>query len=92
MKRDIVKAKQIVDLIEQYADKHGISPSVLAALYLKIYQPTPTEVEESEYVMNLMDEDGLIKLQAHPDTGEHLFQLTSRGHDFIANYEPLKAG
>jgi hypothetical protein len=92
MKRDIFKAKQIADLIEQYADKYGIAPATLASLYLTTYRPSAEEVEVSEYVVKLMGEEGLIKMETHPLTGESLFQLTSRGHDFIANYEPLKAG
>lgn len=92
MKRDIAKAKQIVDLIECHADKHGIAPTRLAALYLQTYHPSAAELEESEYIMKLMDEEGLIRLEHHPVTGESLIQLTSLGHDFIDNYEPLKAG
>lgn len=92
MKRDIAKAKQIVDLIECHADKFGIATTRLAALYLNTYQPSAAELEESEYIMKLMDEEGLIRLKQHPVTGESLIQLTSLGHDFIDNYEPLKAG
>lgn len=83
MRRNLENVKHLLDLVQAYADQHGVLYEELAIKWQESGGGRPMQESECFYLVALCKQAGMLNESVAPFHGGRLIQLTWSGHEYL---------